>query len=157
MTPSITDMIQRSKVLRQNSSDTKLTKGIRRRGSLPSPPLEHLNINDNDCDLIEEENTYQPEIQGDCCKDDFADEEENEILVLFQESEHCDDNEESEKDENSWSPSPIPADSDTEENKRNTTYINSSSSSKLSPPVLDEENGKLKVTEKFMKDLIEYV
>ena len=149
-------MIQRSKVLRQSPTDTKLTKSIRRRGSLPSPPLEHLNISDNDCDLIEEENTYQSEIQSDCCKDEFADEDENEILVLFQESKNFDDNEESEKDENSWSPSPIPEDSDTEENKENTTYISSSSSSKFSPPVLDEANGKLKVTEKFMKDLIRY-
>ena len=150
-------MIQRSKVLRQSPTDTKLTKSIRRRGSLPSPPLEHLNISDNDCDLIEEENTYGSDIQSDCCKDEFADEDENEILALFQECKNFDDNDESEKDENSWSPSPIPQDSDTEANKENSTYIRYSSSSKLSPPELDEANGKLTVTEKFMKDFIRYV
>ena len=88
--------------------------------------------------------------------DDFRDEEEEEIVVLFQKKEGCDDNEESDEDENSWSPSSLSEDENDVTNDKSEPKVKPAPSAKLQPPELEEENGKAKVTEKFMKDLIRY-
>ena len=142
----------------------KVTNGPRRRGSLPSPPLQPLLIKDSidrvrkdsKDSIDEEENGAEPRNEvGIVDPDEFVDSEEEEILVLFQQGENCDDdNQYSEEEQHSWSPSPIPEDVNVDENKEINTKRHSISSSILQPPVLEEENGKIKVTEKFMKDLI---
>ena len=64
----------------------------------------------------------------------------------------CDDNQEDmDDDENSWSPSPLIIGSAVVEDDPNLSSIKSS---KPQPPVIEEENGKIKVTEQFMRDLI---
>ena len=156
MTPSINDIIQTSKLLRQTSSDTWVANGGRRRGSLPSPPLAPLIIKDHGCDLIAEENNNEEKTQLDLDEDDFIDEEEDEILVLFEEGENCDNSQESDEEENIWSPSPLPEDIKADESKEQDTNSKSSTSFALHAPILEEENGKINVTEQFMRDLIRY-
>ena len=86
----------------------------------------------------------------------FIDEVEEEILVLFGDTDEggCDDNQDDmDEDENSWSPSPLIIDS-TVVNEMDDPNSSSIKSSKPQPPVIEEENGKIKITEQFMRDLI---
>ena len=89
-------------------------------------------------------------------EDDFADEEEEEIVVLFKQNIGCDENEESEEEETSWSPSSLSDDENDDINDKSDSKTKPVPLTKLQPPELEEENGKTKVTEKFMKELIRY-
>ena len=150
-------MIQKSTVLTKPSSEVKTNNSGRRRGSLPSPPLQPLTIKDsikrvrNDSTSFVEEKNNEPK-EEELDQDEFLDEEEDEILVLFAKDGNCDGNEESDDEEHSWSPSPLPEDGNMDDN--NDIDIKKKSISIPHPPVLEEVNGKIKVTEKFMKDLI---
>ena len=153
-------MTKKSTVLRKSSSDNKLGKNSRRRGSLPSPPLETYSIKESIHRVRKESGSFEEEQSKESTNknedtDDFVDEEEEEILVLFKQSDGCDDAQESEEEESSWSPiSPILDATDVETKLNFEAKRSSISSSTPQPPVLEEENGKIKVTEKFMKDLI---
>jgi hypothetical protein len=159
-TPGIDEMIKKSTVLRKSSSDNKLAKNSRRRGSLPSPPLETYSIKESVHRVRKESGSFEEEqskesTDKDEDTDDFVDEEEEEIIVLFKQSDGCDDQQESEDEENSWSPiSPMLDGTDVETKLNLEAKRTSLSSSKPQPPVLEEENGKIKVTAKFMEDLI---
>ena len=154
-------MIKKSTVLRKSSSEKNAGKS-RRRGSLPSPPLQPFLIKESihrarkDSGSFEEEPvTPAPETNDENTDaDDFRDEEEEEIVVLFQQNVGCDDNEESDEDENSWSPSSLSDDDNDVTNEKSDPKVRPAPPSRLPPPELEEENGKTKVTEKFMKDLI---
>ena len=160
-TPGIDEMIRKSTVLRKSSSEKSAGKS-RRRGSLPSPPLQPFLIKESihrarkDSGSFEEEPvTPTPENHDENTDaDDFRDEEEEEIVVLFQQNVGCDDNEESDEDENSWSPSSLSDDDNDVTNEKSDPKVRPAPPSRLPPPELEEENGKTKVTEKFMKDLI---
>ena len=159
-TPAMDDMIKKSTVLRKSSPDNKLSKKSRRRGSLPSPPLETYSIKESIHRVRKESGSFEEEHSKESTNkhddtDDFVDDEEEEILALFKESDIRDDQQESEEEESSWSPiSPILDATDFETKLNSEAKRNSISSLKPQPPVLEEENGKIKVTEKFMKDLI---
>ena len=182
-------------LLRQNSLEMAKVQhgqsGRRRRGSLPSPPLnlEPFNSMKKDhhhglCSLITEEETelINRDVIGEYDRsfdaadhpppplpkydgDDFADEEEDEIVALFGENreggENCDTNDQNDDDDDdeqdcseeneSWSPSP----SNVEDgNKENESGDGVKTAKMHQPPVLEEENGKIKVTEQFMRDLL---
>merc|ERR550532_2880824 len=108
-------MIKKSTVLRKSSSEKKVGSSSRRRGSLPSPPLQPFSIKESihrvrkDSGSFEEESSAPSPVNKDevTDADDFVDEEEEEIVVLFQQNVGCDENEESEEEENSWSPSSL--------------------------------------------------
>ena len=152
-------MTHKSTVLRNAPSDNKLGKSHRRRGSLPSPPLDAYSIHHvrKDSGTFEEETIIRPEDKDDIAdRNDFADAEEDELLVLFERGDVNDDNEESEEEESSWSISPILEDIEAITKEKSDKKGNSISSAKClpHPPVPEEVNGKIQVTEKFMRDLI---
>ena len=159
-TPAMDEVIKNSTVLQKSSSSNKCSS--RRRGSLPSPPLQPFSIKESihrakrDSVSLEEEEVIPPVLPEDANQDDFIDEVEEEILVLFgdKDEDGCDDNQDDmDEDENSWSPSPLIIDS-TVVNEMDDPNSSSIKSSKPQPPVIEEENGKIKVTEQFMRDLI---
>ena len=163
-TPGIDEMIKKSTVLRKSSSEKKVGSSSRRRGSLPSPPLQPFMIKESiqrarkDSGSFEEEPITPPLVNKEDATpdDDFADEEEEEIVVLFKQNIGCDENEESEEEENSWSPSSLSDDENDDINDKSDSKTKPAPLPKLQPPELEEENGKTKVTEKFMKELIRY-
>ena len=162
-TPGIDEMIKKSTVLRKSSSEKKIGSS-RRRGSLPSPPLQPFLIKESIHRVRKDSGSFEEEpitptpvnTEDNTEADDFRDEEEEEIVVLFQKKEGCDDNEESDDDENSWSPSSLSEDENDVTNEKSEPKVKPAPSTKLQPPELEDENGKTKITEKFMKDLIRY-
>ena len=162
--PALDNTIKKSPtVLRKSSSDNKIASNGRRRGSLPSPPLQPFSIKESihrvrkeSISLEEEPDSQQTNHDIIVDPEDFPDEEEEELLVLFEQNDDQDDNQESDEEENSWSPSPLTKDNASIDDLINTNDTKNTSikTERLEPPVLEEENGKIKVTEKFMRDLI---